>query len=255
MTQALKVQCLTKDQIKSTMESWLGFLKMKDIKIIKQEAHPRFTKEMEDKYGITHITKFADYYTTWQATDIEGQQNFFFVVEATKYDKVFLNALIGYWELLEPHVKTTEYRYPVVWVCPAFTITPAIRMNHIPIIFTQCTYRFLPLIDIYIRLHIKGYEWGFTGNLRLIKKNSPEWKEMFSLIPQKPGKPDYLGISFANILDNDIDARIINANIDDLVVCDRIMYEESPYKEIYVRQVVPLEKELPNQYTSGIYSA
>jgi hypothetical protein len=255
---------MNKEQIKGTMESWLNYLKMKDVKIIIEERRP---KHVNSRSSI--VAKYADFYTVYEAENEDGEKNIFFIVEAGKFDKSYLMSLINYQSLLKEYdpkdnqlinndkVASSEgninhQEYPRIWICPSFMINSTIRMNHIPTIFPRHKYRLIPLIDVYVRLHIKPYEWGLTSNVRLIKKGSEKWKEITSLLPKKIGVSESLQVSFAAILDSDIDARIVNGMIGDLILCDRLIYDTSPFKETVIREIVETEKEYPEQYTSGI---
>ena len=58
MAQAEETRCLSKEQIKTTMNNYVKVNGIKDVKII-DAGKPTFSKETETKYNIPHITMFV----------------------------------------------------------------------------------------------------------------------------------------------------------------------------------------------------
>ena len=74
MAQAEETRCLSKEQIKTTMDNYVKVNKLKNVKIIDQ-GKPVFSRENEAKYNMPHITMFADNYTVYSTVATDPRTN------------------------------------------------------------------------------------------------------------------------------------------------------------------------------------
>jgi hypothetical protein len=234
--QAQSVVCLSKEQIKLTLNNWMDVLNLSNPKIIKSEHNPEFSQETMQKYGLPHITKFADWYQLIRAEDANKKPYFFFVIEATRFDKLFLSAIIGYWHLIKEEVEASvdpEGR-PHIFVCPAYVVTESM-MIHTPISLIPHMYRFVSLCEIYPRL---GSEkpFGFVSELQLLPKSTKA----------------RTGYEFAEIYDNDVDVIIVNGLPGEVLKCRRVLFEGVPYSEFYYRRIISTVSNIKGMNQNGI---
>lgn len=226
MAQAEETRCLSKEQIKTTMNNYVKVNGIKDVKII-DAGKPTFSKETETKYNIPHITMFADYYTVYQmtATDPITKQNyplFMIVIEATKFNKLFISATIFYYKKhIEGKVNIDGFNgRPQVILAPAFRVTEQMAL-HIPINILPCLYRFVSIVEFYPMIGSKNGLFGLSRDYEVI-----------------PYVPPYNKREYPIIYDSDPMAKMLNTIPGDVVKCKICRAEgSSVYDEYYFRRV------------------
>jgi hypothetical protein len=217
------------------MKNWLDVLQLKNSKILKSDHNPEFSQENMRKYDLPHITKFADWYQLIRAEDSDGKPYFFFVIEAQRFDKLFLSAIIGYWHVISDEVTAlADDGRPHVFVCPAYVVTESM-MIHTPISLLPCLYRFVSLCEIYPRL---GSEkpFGYISELQLLPKSTRA----------------RTGYDYTEILDNDVDVKIVNGLPGEVLKCRRVLFEGVPYSEFYYRRIISTVSNIKGMNQNGI---
>jgi hypothetical protein len=220
--QAQSIICLNKDQIKIVLKNWFEVLELTNVKILKNEHNPEFSQENIKKYNLPHITKFADNYQLIQTENKDGIKHYFFIIEATKFDKLYLSAIVGYWYLISEDVLNSykNTSHPIVFVCPAYVITESMHL-HIPVNLLPCLYRFVSLCEIYPRLG-SVETFGLAYDLKLLPKETKS----------------VTGYDYAEILDTDVDVKIVNGLSGEVIRVKRVLFEGSPYSEYYYRRII-----------------
>ena len=239
MTQAQEIKCLTKEQIKTSMENLCKILHLVNLKIM-YSGKPVFSKENETKYNLSHITKFADNYTLYEAEHKKDETQesyfmYFIVLEADKFDKLNISACSWFYHLFED--KINKYGIngrPQVYISPAYVITDTMFL-HIPTSIIPCLYRFVSLAEMYPMIGSKNGLYGMTFDYKII-----------------PYEPAYNGRSYPIIFDYDIMVKILNAINGDVICCKRILNEGSPYCEYYLRRVTATNNDVNIINPNGI---
>ena len=241
MAQSEETRCLTKEQIKTTMTNYAKVNNLKDVKILEQ-GKPTFSKETEAKYNMPHITMFADNYTLYQstATDPITQKPynlFIIVIEATKFNKLFISASIYYYRKhIEGHINVNGFNgRPQVILAPAFRVTDQMT-THIPINILPCLYRFVSIVDFYPMIGSRNGLFGLSRDYEVI-----------------PYEPLYNGRDYPIIYDYDPIAKLLNALPNDIIKAKICRAEGfSVYDEWYFRKVVSTNNDVDVIAPSGI---
>lgn len=221
MSQAQEVRCLNKEQIDTTLKNLCGIMSLTNLKKI-FEGKPVFSKELEQKYKLAHITKFADNYTVYEAQHTGSDKYFmyFIILEATKFDKLNVTACSWFYHLFENNIDMHGHNgRPQVYISPAYVVTETMFL-HIPMNILPCLYRFASLTEMYPMIGSKNGLYGLSYDYKII-----------------PYEDLYNGRSYSLIFDSDVIVKILNAVVGDLICCKRILCEGSPYGEYYLRQV------------------
>ena len=226
MAQTEETRCLSKEQIKTTMDNYIKVNKIKDVKII-DTGKPTFSRETETKYNIPHITMFADCYTVYQmtATDPITKQDyplFMIIIEATKFNKLFISATIFYYKkYIEGKINVDGFNgRPQVILAPAFRVTEQMT-SHIPINVLPCLYRFMSIVDFYPMIGSKNGIFGLSRDYEVI-----------------PYVPAYNKREYPIIYDSDPMAKLLNTIPGDVIKCKICRAEgSSVYDEYYFRRV------------------
>ena len=226
MTQAEETRCLTKEQIKTTMENYIKVNKLEDVKII-DSGKPVFSKETEAKYNMTHITMFADNYTVYEAKAIDPKSKnkynlYVIVIEATKFNKLFVSATIYFYKKhIEGHINPEGFNgRPQVILAPAFRVTEQMT-SHIPINVLPCLYRFVSIVDFYPMIGSKSGLFGMSREYEVL-----------------PFEPLYNGREYPIIFDSDPIAKLFNTLPNDIIKCKICRAEGyGVYDEYYFRRV------------------
>ena len=241
MAQAEETRCLTKEQIETTMKNYVKVNNLKDVKII-DTGKPTFSKETEAKYNMPHITMFGDNYTVYQTTATNpttGQEYalFIIVIEATRFNKLFVSACIYFYRKHiegKINVNGVDGR-PQVILAPAFRVTEQMA-SHIPINVLPCLYRFVSIVDFYPMIGSKNGIYGLSRDYEVI-----------------PYEPMYNGREYPIIFDYDPMAKMLNTIPGDVVKCKICRAEgASVYDEYYFRRVMSTNSDVGTISPSGI---
>lgn len=225
MSQSQEIKCLNKEQIETTVQNLCGILKLNKPKTI-FTGKPVYSKQNEELYGLTHITKFADNYTVFEAESKENYNGkkynmYFIVLEADKFDKLNVSACAWFYHLFEDKIyKDGINGRPQVYISPAYVVTDTMFL-HIPMNIIPCIYRFVSLAEMYPMIGSKEGLYGLTYDYKIIPYVKP-----------------YNGREYPTIFDYDVMVKVLNAVNGDLICCKRILNEGSPYGEYYIRRVV-----------------
>ena len=237
MAATLESRCMTENQIKTVINNYAKVNKIKDTKIL-DCGKPVFSKENETKYGIPHITMFADRYTVYQMTQQDNSNLFIIVLEATKFNKYFLTATIFYYKkYIEGHIDVNGNNgHPQVIIAPAWQLTETMKNQHVPANILPCLYRFVSLVEFYPLIGSRNGLFGLTYDYELL-----------------PYEDYYNGRGYPIIYDSDPIVKLLNAMPGELIKCKRVRQEgESIYSEYYIRQVMTKKSEIGVIVESGI---
>ncbi|MDR2415085.1 MAG: hypothetical protein LBD75_00245 [Candidatus Peribacteria bacterium] len=223
---------LDKKQIEVILKNWFEVLDLTDRKLLKSEAKPSFTSDIIKKYNIPHITKFAEWYTLHELTHKKTKEKYyFFIVEDSKFEKLHLHAIMAYWNLISGNI--VKSRKPHVFVCVNYLVD----VTHIPINLLPCLYRFVSLCELQPRLGSENAIKGFIYNVKAVDPKD------FKLCPHM-----YTG----KILSSDVDVKMCNGIPGDVIIGKRILFEGSPYSEIFYRTVESVKASVIGMDLSGI---
>ena len=241
MAQAEETRCLSKEQIKTTMDNYVKVNKLKNVKIIDQ-GKPVFSRENEAKYNMPHITMFADNYTVYSTVATDPRTNkeynlFIIVIEATKFNKLFVSATIYYYRKhIEANIDPNGFNgRPQVILAPAFRVTDQMT-SHIPINILPCLYRFVSIVEFYPMIGSKNGLFGLSREYEIL-----------------PYTPMYNGRDYPVIFDYDPMAKLLNALPGDIVKAKICRSEGfSVYDEWYFRKVESTNNDVGVIAPSGI---
>lgn len=239
MSQSQEIRCLTKEQIDTTMNNLCSILNMNKPTVI-FSGKPVYSKQNEELYHLTHITKFADNYTVYETESkqsVNGKKYnmYFIVLEADKFDKLNISACAWFYHLFEDKInKNGIDGRPQVYISPAYVITDTMFL-HVPMNIIPCLYRFVSLAEMYPMIGSKEGLFGMTYEYKIIPYEKP-----------------YNGREYATIFDYDVIVKILNALNGDLICCKRVLNEGSPYGEFYIRRVVSTASDINIINPSGI---
>lgn len=241
MSQHAETRCLSKDQIKTTMDNYIKVNNLSDVKII-DSGKPVFSKENIAKYNLTNITMFADFYTVYstKAVDPVSKEKyplFIIVIEATKFNKLFISATIFYYKKhIEGNINPNGFNgRPQVILAPAFRVTEQMT-RHIPINILPCLYRFVSIVDFYPMIGSKNGLFGLSRDYEVL-----------------PYTPLYNGREYPVIFDYDPMAKLLNTLAGDVIKCKICRAEgQSVYDEYYFRRVVSTQNDVGKIAPSGI---
>ena len=241
MSQAEETRCLTKEQIKTTMDNYVKVNKLTNVKIL-ESGKPVFSKETEAKYNMPHITMFADNYTVYSTTATDPLSKkpyslFIIVIEATKFNKLFVSATIYFYKKhIEGNINPDGFNgRPQVILAPAFRVTEQMT-THIPINILPCLYRFVSIVDFYPMIGSKNGLFGLSRDYEVI-----------------PYQPMYNGRDYAIIFDYDPMAKMLNALPNDIIKAKICRAEGfSVYDEYYFRKVESTNNDVNVIAPSGI---
>jgi hypothetical protein len=259
--QAQQVILLNKEQIKTTLTNLFKILNYKSHKEI-FSGKPKFSKEYMERYNLMHITKFAQNYTVYECTLADDHQDlklfgihymYYIVIESDHFDKLHIQTCSWFYHLFEsklvkpqidpldsaqkeisentPPDKSTgvwlrQPKIPTqVFICPAYVITDQMRL-HVPTNIMPCPYTFVSLSVFYPIIGSKNNIFGLAFDYQLIRHNSQ--------IDEVQNK---LKLTYPIIYDSDPMVKMFNGNVDDLMVCKRIILDVIPSTEYYIRQI------------------
>lgn len=235
MSQAQETKCLSKKQIETTLTNWFKILGIKEHKIL-SSGKPVFSKENEEKWGLQHITKFAENYTLYRCDGNEVGPMFFIVIETDKFDKLNISACSWYYHFFESEIKpSTLNSRPQVYICPAFVVTDSMLL-HVPINVLPCLYRFVSLCEVYPMIGSSEGLYGLSYDYQIVKDV----------------KMSYNGRTYSVIYDRDPMVKVLNAMPNDIIQYKRVLSEGSPYGEYYRREVASTANDINIISPSGI---
>lgn len=238
MTQAQETKCLSPKQIETVMTNWFKILNVKRHSIM-SSGKPVFSKENEEKWGLQHITKFADNYTLYKCEMSNDEPNMYFIVlETNKFDKLNISACCWYYHLFENELDKS-YRYPRVYICPAYVVTDTMLL-HVPVNVLPCLYRFVSLCEVYPIIGSSEQLYGLSYDYKILPPNSLE------------SNLTYNGRAYTTIYDYDPMVKILNALPGDIIQYKRVLNEGSPYGEYYRREVTSTVSEINIIALSGL---
>lgn len=233
MAQIRETRCLTEKQINTVLDHWWTVLGLTSHKKL-YDGKPVFSAENEKKWNLPHLTKFADHYMLWECKGDSDITFYFIILEATRFDKVNIQACIWFSHYFEDTVYQTQTVRPEVFICPAYVITDAMLI-HVPVNILPCMYRFVPLPVIYPMLGGRNSIFSMTYDYILIDPSDVDNPKKYSLI-----------------LDSDVAVKILNAIPGDIIQCKRVLFEVSPYGEFYRRIVTSTVTDVSEMAKSGI---
>ena len=235
--QAQTVIRLTEEQIKTTLNNLWDLRKVKLEKKIFQ-GKPIFSKEIMTKYKYKHYTKFADNYEIFQCkSKVDGHNEIYITVETDHYDKQNLLAISGFEHLITEFItESCNYVRPTINICLCFVLTKAMK-KHIPTeIFANTAFvRVFSLCSIYPMLGSKNKQFGLTFDYKLY-----------------PYEKAYNDKDYTEISSGDPMVIALNGLPGELVVCSRILFDTTAYKDIQIRKIVDKIKNLSTVSKSGI---
>lgn len=239
MAQTLETRCLTEAQVSTVINNYVKVNNYTGLKII-DSGKPVFSKENEAKYGIPHITMFADKYVIYQMQmpDTKKSNLFVIVMYATKFNKYFLTAAIFYYKkYIEANIDVNGVDgRPQVILAPAWQITETMRTQHVPVNIFPCLYRFMSLVEVYPMIGSRNGLYGMTYDYE-----------------RTPFRECYNGRLYPVIYDSDPMVKLLNAMPGELIKCRRVLQEgEGVYNEYSIRQVVTKKSEVGVIVESGI---
>jgi len=231
MSQNLKTISLLEEQIETTLKNlW----KCRNCKFEKKlfNGKPYFDKTIYEKYKYEKYTKLANNYTVYLCRSLyDNKYEIYFVVESDHYDKQNLLAVQLFYHIIENYVYESE-EYPRVNVCLSFVITEAMK-SHLPAqIFKNANIftRIFSLCTLYPVIGSKNKLFGLGYDYKIIRYN--EYKE----------RKTYNKKDFDFILSGDPIALIFNSLPGDLIVCSRIIFDSTAFKDTQIRKVVDLKR-------------
>ena len=252
MTQILSSTLrLTPEQVETTIQN---LAKCRHFTIVerltKDECKPSYSEENVRKMKalgqeVNKITKFADNYIIYKFSKPEKNEsveellkynkdakikgldrdvvNFVIVIDEDKFDKQFMLACSAFWPLIVENTNKNEK--PEVIVCPNNLITTAISKHfNVELFPIKCS--IFSLCDVYPLIGSKNQMFGFTKNYEVIEY-----------------EPLYNKLDYAVVMDNDPVVKILGAKAGDLIVCQHLLFETSPYWEYTIRRVKESIKE------------
>lgn len=242
MSQAREVICLTKDQITTTLTNLCSILELNNLKSI-FNGKPSYNKEIEQKYNLKHITKFASNYSVYEARGKDDNKKdytmYFITLEANNVDKQNILACEWFYHLFSDNISVDGVllhgrRAPQVYICPAYVISETL-LSQFPTDVLPCLYRFATLTDMYPQIGSKNDIYGMVYNYKINNTRSR-----------------YMDKDFPSIDDGDVMIKILNAVPGDLIDAERLMNEVSVYRESTTRMVINNEMEINVMPASGL---
>ena len=235
--QAQTVIRLTPEQINTTLKNMWGLRHVKMEKKI-YEGKPIFSKEIMAKYNYKHYTKFADNYIIYlcKSTD-DGHNEIYITVETDHYDKQNLLAISGFEHMITQYLEESKkYHKPTINVCLCFVLTQAMR-SHIPtnIFPTNPFMRVFSLCNLYPMLGSKNKQFGLTFDYHL-----------------KPYEKAYNNKDYIEVSGSDPMVIALNGIQGELLICSRILFDVTAYKDIQIRKIVDRIEDLSICPESGI---
>lgn len=235
--QAQTVIRLTPEQIDTTLKNmW----KLRNVKMEKKlyEGKPVFSKEIMAKYNYKHYTKFADNYMIYHCKSLDdGHNEIYITVETDHYDKQNLLAVSGFEHLITKYIEESRsYHRPTINLCLCFVLTQAMR-THVPTnIFPSNPFmRIFSLCNLYPMLGSKNKQFGLTFDYKL-----------------RPYEKTYNNKDYIEIMSSDSMVIALNGIMGELLICSRILYDETAYKDIQIRKIIDRLEDLSICPESGI---
>ena len=235
--QAQTVIRLNGEQIKTTLNNmW----KIRNVKMEEKlfEGKPVFSKEIMAKYKYKHYTKFADNYVIYLCKSLEYKHNEIYItVETDHYDKQNLLAISGLEHLIGKYLdESCTYCRPTINICLCFVLTQSMR-SHVPteIFARKCFVRVFSLCNLYPMIGSKNKLYGLTFDYKLL-----------------PYERAYNDKDYIEISSSDPMVIALNGVMGELLVCSRIIYDVTAYKDIQIRKIVDRLEDLSICPDSGI---
>lgn len=235
--QAQTVIRLTPEQINTTLNNmW----KIRNLKLDKKifEGKPVFSKDIMAKYKYKHYTKFADNYIIFLCkSTIDKHEEIYITVETDHYDKQNLLAISGFEHMIGEYLdKSCSYCRPTINICLCFVLTQAMR-SHVPteIFSRKCFVRVFSLCNLYPMIGSKNKLYGLTFDYKIL-----------------PYEKAYNDKDYIEISSSDPMVIALNGVMGELLVCSRIIYDETAYKDIQIRKIVDRLEDLSICPESGI---
>lgn len=263
MSQIQEVRCLTKEQIETVLKNLSSILHLKNLTKI-FDGKPVFSKENEEKYGLYHITKFADNYSVYKAefsddyyTNVLVRNDITYKFHATTNTKmhgVKHHAKRSNSKANDPErskfmyfitLEATKFDKLNISACswfyhlfedkinrdgingrPQVYISPAFVVTDS--LMAHVPTNIIPCLYRFVSLAELYPMIGSTSGLYGMTYD-------YTIIPHEES---YNGREYPYIYDYDVIVKILNAVTGDIIQCKRVLSEESPYGEYYRRIVM-----------------
>jgi hypothetical protein len=242
MSQAREVVCLDKQQIKATIEHLCESMNLETPKEI-FSGKPSYTKELEQKYNLKHITKFASNYYVYEShgkdDDGEDYAMYFITLEAQAVDKQNILACEWFYHLFDSNISPDGVmihgrRVPQVYICPAYVISDTL-FAQCPTNIFPCLYRIATLTEMYPNIGSNTARFGMVYDYVINNSRDKHLLKDFSILN-----------------DGDVLVKILNAVPGDVIDAIRVMNEVSAYQEPTSRVVVSNETDIGYMRMSGL---
>ena len=235
--QAQTVIKLTKEQIDTTLNNmW----KLRHVKMVKKiyEGKPVFSKDIMAKYNYKHYTKFAENYVIYLCKSTDDNHNEIYItVETDHYDKQNLLAVSGFEHMISEYLEESKsYNRPTINLCVCFVLTQAMR-SHVPTNIFPCNpfMRVFSLCNLYPMIGSKTKLCGLTFDYHL-----------------KPYEKTYNNKDYIEISSSDPMVIALNGVMGELLICSRILFDVTAYKDIQIRKIIDRLDDLSICPESGI---
>lgn len=263
---------LNEDQVETTVNNLAKIRHFNKVEVI-FEGKPSFAESNLEKMkelGIVtgKVTKFANNYKIYKFSDVrtndsvktllsynpgakiknlEPRVEFLILVDSDKFDKQFYLAVVALYPYIHEDLlrqnKSSVKNEPdsdencYVTIASTNIITSSIA-KHFNDSILPCNYRIFSLCDVYPLIGSKRKLYGFTKDFEVMEN------EIL-----------YNKCSYPIILDSDPMVKILNARNGDLIICQHLLFETTPYWEYSIRKVEQCLNESDSVDISGLYVA
>ena len=241
---------LNREQIETTVKNLAECRHFTKIETI-YEGKPTYSEENISKMkslgiDLPKVTKFATNYIIYKLSEPEENESsrslrkyykdakiknlndrvdIIIVLDQDKFDKQFIMACASFWPMIHNLIKKGETECRIN-ICPNNLLTTTIESNHLYILIFPVIYKIFSLYKVYPLIGSKRQKFTFTRNYEVL--------EHFEL---------YNHYKFPVIKDFDPVTYIMGAEPGDIIICQILLFETSPYFEYSIREVKETIKE------------
>lgn len=238
MSQIQKIIQLNEEQIQTVLSNMWKLRKVKKEKVI-FEGKPVFSKEIMEKYGYKHYTKFANRYVIYLCKSLEDNHNEIYItMETDHFDKQNILAISGFEHLIGEYLNESREtaKRPTINICLCFVVTSAMR-KHLPtkIFNTSSFLRIFSLCNLYPMIGSRNKIGGLTYDYEIL-----------------PYEKTYNNKEYIEISAGDPMVIALNGIDGELLKCSRILYDDNAFKDIQIRKIVNRIDDLGMVSDSGI---
>ena len=206
-------------------------------------------KQELEKYNVelNKISRYANNYKVFVANEVEDIKNaeilkynkniklknyeprneIFIVVDSDKIDRQIYMATIAFYHLIAPYIEENKTKYNYLKPCVDIVLTnyvTASMKKHITsndIDYLPCPYKIYSLCEVYPLCGSKNRTIGsFTKNYEIF-----EYEELYN-------KNEYQAVNI-----NDPIVKIMNGELGDIIACQTLYYDSTPFYEYQLRQI------------------